>query len=85
MHRHAEQSSESHDNADAEMFHRRALSENEKMTGPVDFGDPSDDLYDQIAKLEVDVHELKFEANFYRAAVLISFAIMIERVWERLF
>lgn len=51
----------------------------------IEYDDLSDEVQKQIAQLEIDVMDLKFEANFYRAATLIVFVISIERLWERFF
>ena len=48
------------------------------------FEDLSDDLQLMISKLEMDVKESQSEANFYRAAVLFSFVLTVERIWDRL-
>jgi len=50
---------------------------------PVGFDDLSDDVQRMIAALETKVHDPEFEANFYRAAALIAFLIMAERIWDR--
>lgn len=52
---------------------------------PVEFDDLSDDVQHMLAKLEGDMEELKFEANFYRLAVLLAVVILAERVWDRIF
>jgi hypothetical protein len=55
------------------------------MPPPIEYDDLSDDVQQMIAKLQVDLEELKFEANFYRAGVLIAFIWVAERVWHYFF
>lgn len=48
-----------------------------------------EDLYDKIAKLEVEMHELQFEAKIYRLAMYFSFVwllfLLIDWIWRRFF
>lgn len=51
----------------------------------IDFDDLSDEVQNMITKLEVEVDELRFEANFNRVAVLIVFILVAERIWHYFF
>jgi len=51
----------------------------------IGFDDLSSDVQDMITKLEVEVHQMKFEANFYRAATLFVFVLLTERIWHYFF
>ena len=51
----------------------------------IKYDDLSDDLQATLAKLEVEVEELRFESNIYRWAALVTFIIAIERIWSRFF
>ena len=53
--------------------------------GSVDFDDLSDELQEMVVKLQIELDELKYEANFYRAATLVVLIIVAERLWERFF
>jgi hypothetical protein len=44
-----------------------------------------DHLISAIAKLEVEVAELRFEAHFNRATTLVVLVFLIERVWHHFF
>jgi hypothetical protein len=52
---------------------------------PVGFDDLSDDVVRAITALQVQVKDLQFEANFYRFATIIAFALMVEKAWTRFF
>ncbi len=51
----------------------------------VEFDDLSNDMQNIITKLEVEMHELRFEAQFYRATTLIVFLFVAERIWHHFF
>jgi hypothetical protein len=51
----------------------------------VGFDDLSSDVQDMITKLEVEVDELRFEANFNRATTLVVFLFLAERIWHFFF
>lgn len=51
---------------------------------PVGYEHLSEDVQQDIAKLKVELEELRYEATFYRFAVLITLVIVVERIWDRL-
>jgi len=55
------------------------------MTVRQDLDELSENVHDRIAKLEVEMHELRFEANFNRATTLIVFLFVVERLWHYFF
>lgn len=53
--------------------------------GHISYDELSEDVQEMIAKLQVEVADLQFEANFYRVATAIAFVVAIERLWDRVF
>jgi hypothetical protein len=51
----------------------------------VEYDNLSDDVQKMIAELQVKVHDLEYESNFYRWASAIVFLLVIERIWDRWF
>lgn len=56
-----------------------------RLNEPIEYDRLSDDVHQTIAALEIKVMDLEFEAKFYRAATLIAFALLAERLWARFF
>lgn len=61
------------------------MSEVRPRSLPVDYSDLDEDLQRTIAELEVKVQDLEYESNFYRGAVVMSFCLVVERVWNAVF
>lgn len=49
---------------------------------PVGYEHLSEDVQHDIAKLKVELEDLRYEATFYRFAVLITLMIVLERLWD---